>query len=961
MPLPFPDLDDRSFEQLVRQARDQIDEDLNSDWNDLSPGDPGIVLLEAFAYLTEQMIYRLNRLPRKVYIAFLRMLGVTIAPPIAAHVLMKFWHPGPVTKPIPLPRGSRVSTAEGNAMEMGSRPVFSTARDVEIPPTSISEATAVSVPAYHCEWVTELLGLSTGVAGQVFQVRQPPIVAWLEDDGGSNGLKLGIEVVGKERRNDDWADPDSKTHYRLWKEVESFSTGTAAGEEYRVDRQAGLIFFAPAARSSNSQPVQPLAAVPPAKREVRVWYAHGGGTVGNCVDAGQLKTLIFVPGQPSIPVLEMTNPAPARGGFDAETLENALVRAPQKIYAQNRAVTAREFESIVLNNRQIARARALPQASLWRHGLPGTVDIVMVPGLTETQKMDLKTLLKTQEEANLQAIEVELKNRSPIGIGSRLRWARYKQVKVEAHITYQGNEADSAVQQRVIRRINRLISPLPTVQVPEDDGASNMITPASGWPFGQQLRLSSIYSQILVDDSSRLLITSLDIQIEHAPYENISCLAADFIQPHTWYAGSGQKLFRSSNNGTGWELVLHLSQDEKDTVLRRDENKNWAQGRPARDEMVRNVCPSPDRAGMVALSSETTVKGALQSSLYLTLDCGESWYQLAVMQESGTALQPGKIEDMAWLVRGSRPILLLATDGGLLEVNLDFDADGSLVDVDFYQVPVLADQLSHPAYALAVVRSRRGPQLVVVALKGRRGLYTSTGDSLRSGTQFTPLAIKETDQYRGEDIRHLNVQYLGDRIFLWAAVMAITDNGQGCYRWQIDQSGNVIDDSGVWISENWSGGSCLAVAFDRNLVYAATAWGGLLRGSIDEQHPTRPPAWSRFPMQDLPHRKTQIEKASREEKRALMEPLNALDARHGVVIVSTKSGIYRRIQWEPNFEHERYENISRRTLSNLKDAVTIPPDWLFIPGDHKIQVNMDDSSSKKDINAVNGTLSGEES
>ena len=32
-------------------------------WTDLSPGDPGMVLVEVFAYLTDLMIYRLNRVP----------------------------------------------------------------------------------------------------------------------------------------------------------------------------------------------------------------------------------------------------------------------------------------------------------------------------------------------------------------------------------------------------------------------------------------------------------------------------------------------------------------------------------------------------------------------------------------------------------------------------------------------------------------------------------------------------------------------------------------------------------------------------------------------------------------------------------------------------------------------------------------------------------------------------------
>ena len=50
------------------------------------PHDPGIVLLEVFAHLTETLIYRLNRLPEKAYVEFLRLIGVQLQPPAAASV-----------------------------------------------------------------------------------------------------------------------------------------------------------------------------------------------------------------------------------------------------------------------------------------------------------------------------------------------------------------------------------------------------------------------------------------------------------------------------------------------------------------------------------------------------------------------------------------------------------------------------------------------------------------------------------------------------------------------------------------------------------------------------------------------------------------------------------------------------------------------------------------------------------
>ena len=191
MPLPFPDLDDRDFSELLAQAQEQISKNLNTDWTDLSPGDPGLVLLEAFAYLTDQMIYRLNRLPPKVYIAFLHLLGVTLDPPTAARVELAVWQSSAPT-PIPLPCGSLVSTSESGALGAGERLVFTTVQDEKIPPSSESEKKVVSVIAYHCEQVEESLGQSKGIPGQVFKVRQPPILARLPEE--ASWLELVVEV-----------------------------------------------------------------------------------------------------------------------------------------------------------------------------------------------------------------------------------------------------------------------------------------------------------------------------------------------------------------------------------------------------------------------------------------------------------------------------------------------------------------------------------------------------------------------------------------------------------------------------------------------------------------------------------------------------------------------------------------------------------------------------------------------
>lgn len=74
MSLPLPNLDDRTFADLMEQARSLIPA-YDPKWTDHNPSDPGITLLECFAWLTEMLIYRTNRIPEQHLIAFLRLLN----------------------------------------------------------------------------------------------------------------------------------------------------------------------------------------------------------------------------------------------------------------------------------------------------------------------------------------------------------------------------------------------------------------------------------------------------------------------------------------------------------------------------------------------------------------------------------------------------------------------------------------------------------------------------------------------------------------------------------------------------------------------------------------------------------------------------------------------------------------------------------------------------------------------
>ena len=70
MTLPQPYLDDRRFQDLVDDAK-RIVAARCPEWSDHNVSDPGVTLIEAFAFMADELFYRLNRVPDKLYIAFL--------------------------------------------------------------------------------------------------------------------------------------------------------------------------------------------------------------------------------------------------------------------------------------------------------------------------------------------------------------------------------------------------------------------------------------------------------------------------------------------------------------------------------------------------------------------------------------------------------------------------------------------------------------------------------------------------------------------------------------------------------------------------------------------------------------------------------------------------------------------------------------------------------------------------
>ena len=116
MPLESPDLDDRTFEDIFEELKSLIPR-YTPEWTDYNEHDPGITMLQLFSSLAEVMIYRLNRVPEKNYIEFLRLIGEELMPasPAKANLTFKLKLPAAEssTTTLTIPKGTQV-TAKGD-------------------------------------------------------------------------------------------------------------------------------------------------------------------------------------------------------------------------------------------------------------------------------------------------------------------------------------------------------------------------------------------------------------------------------------------------------------------------------------------------------------------------------------------------------------------------------------------------------------------------------------------------------------------------------------------------------------------------------------------------------------------------------------------------------------------------------------------------------------------------------
>jgi predicted phage baseplate assembly protein len=155
MTLPVTNLDDRRFQDLVDEAKRMIPS-LCPEWTNHNVSDPGVALIELFAWMTEMTIFRLNQVPDVFYTHMLNLVGFEPFPATAARTDLTFWLVGPVPEDVVIPAGTQVATIG----DIGASRVFTTLDDLRVSQPELIAALTSAGETYTDVW--DDLRIATG-------------------------------------------------------------------------------------------------------------------------------------------------------------------------------------------------------------------------------------------------------------------------------------------------------------------------------------------------------------------------------------------------------------------------------------------------------------------------------------------------------------------------------------------------------------------------------------------------------------------------------------------------------------------------------------------------------------------------------------------------------------------------------------------------------------------------------
>jgi len=456
MPIPLPDLDDRTFADLVEEMQALIPR-YAPVWTDHNVSDPGIMLVELFAWLTEALIYRLNRIPQASEARFMELLGATFHPAQPARVPLTVTAEG-LQEELVVPRHTALTFCPGE----GGEPLpFETTQALRLTP----EAPTGTVMARQAATVQgERLGVSDGRACQFFPLARPFVVL---DPGGPYPTMPQVTVDGV-----------------AWTCRASLLDAAGAERGCTVEPRLNAIRFGS----------EDLGGIPPNEAEILVGYHHTLGKRGNVSSAGAFGCAEDFGVQ-----LSIRSDAGVSGGTDPTTLQDARKEAIGALKERWRAITADDFEVLVLQNDafNLARARCLADPD---HA--GHVNVIIIPHSAADDPRP------SPSQALCDEVGEFLHARRLITSRVHVLAPDYTPVSVRADVAGSARLQETILEGRIKDSLGDFFHPLTGGPGPEENG----------WPFGRDIYASEVYQVIEgiegVDHVESLILQTRDEQGE---------------------------------------------------------------------------------------------------------------------------------------------------------------------------------------------------------------------------------------------------------------------------------------------------------------------------------------------------------------------------------------------------------------------------------------------------------------
>ena len=111
MPLQIPTIDDRRYQELLNEALARIPVHTR-EWTNFNKSDPGVTILEIFAFMAESLLYRSNQIPERNRLKFLSLLGIPLHPATSARGLVVFTNERGPLNTITLNKGVEVRAGQ---------------------------------------------------------------------------------------------------------------------------------------------------------------------------------------------------------------------------------------------------------------------------------------------------------------------------------------------------------------------------------------------------------------------------------------------------------------------------------------------------------------------------------------------------------------------------------------------------------------------------------------------------------------------------------------------------------------------------------------------------------------------------------------------------------------------------------------------------------------------------------